>query len=224
MPEDLLDSTFCVYQLVHKVNGKSYIGVTTSSLRKRIREHLSLAKTANYVFARALRKYTDLSVESFLSVFEIRILEVSSSKEMLFSREKLYITHHNTKAPKGYNSTSGGEGVVNASEEVLRKQREIKLGPKNPWYGIKGKEHPLYGRPKSNEHKAKLRQHFASTINPRNVAVHQFDLHGKWLRSFESAAEAGKIVGINPNHICECRKGKRKTAGGFVWKYEQSTD
>lgn len=37
---------------------------------------------------------------------------------------------------------------------------------------------------------------------------------------FDSASLAAKSVGINKSLISACCKGKRKTAGGFVWKYK----
>lgn len=36
---------------------------------------------------------------------------------------------------------------------------------------------------------------------------------------FESVSEAGIKIGKNPTNITRCCKGKRKTCGGFHWKY-----
>lgn len=36
---------------------------------------------------------------------------------------------------------------------------------------------------------------------------------------FESVSEAGRKIGKNPANITQCCKGKRKTCGGFHWKY-----
>lgn len=43
--------------------------------------------------------------------------------------------------------------------------------------------------------------------------------HGEVIRSFPSMAEANRLLGISKPHICDCCKGKRKTAGGFEWRY-----
>jgi hypothetical protein len=41
---------------------------------------------------------------------------------------------------------------------------------------------------------------------------------------FISTRDAWRKTGINYSHICECAKGKRKTAGGFKWGYADKED
>lgn len=36
---------------------------------------------------------------------------------------------------------------------------------------------------------------------------------------FRSAKEAETRLGVDRSHICWCCKGKRKTAGGYIWEY-----
>ena len=36
---------------------------------------------------------------------------------------------------------------------------------------------------------------------------------------FNSLTEAAKAVDVSKSHICHCLKGKRKTTGGFHWRY-----
>ena len=38
---------------------------------------------------------------------------------------------------------------------------------------------------------------------------------------FPSTMEAERCTGINHSHICNCLKGKRKSAGGFYWMYAE---
>lgn len=53
----------------------------------------------------------------------------------------------------------------------------------------------------------------------RSSKVHQFDKNGVLINTFDSIADAERITGIfNPN-IVKCCKGKRKSAGKFVWRY-----
>lgn len=55
-------------------------------------------------------------------------------------------------------------------------------------------------------------------LMPKFKKVLQFDKNGNMIRSYSHANEAEKETGIL--HIsCACQ-GKRKTAGGYVWKYE----
>lgn len=37
---------------------------------------------------------------------------------------------------------------------------------------------------------------------------------------FRSQTEAAKSLGLNKGNLCQCLKGRRKTCGGYVWKYE----
>ena len=36
---------------------------------------------------------------------------------------------------------------------------------------------------------------------------------------YMTAVEAGKQININYKHICDCCRGRRKTTGGYHWKY-----
>ena len=52
-----------------------------------------------------------------------------------------------------------------------------------------------------------------------NKRVNQYDLKGNFIRTWDSILIAKNELNIG-NHISECCKGKRKTAGGFIWKYK----
>ena len=41
---------------------------------------------------------------------------------------------------------------------------------------------------------------------------------------FESIAQAAKAVGISPNNISGCLSNSRKTAAGYQWEYDTSSD
>ena len=49
------------------------------------------------------------------------------------------------------------------------------------------------------------------------IPIIQFDLDGNFIREWPSATDVGKEVNSN---ICECLKGRRKTAIGYIWKYK----
>lgn len=53
-------------------------------------------------------------------------------------------------------------------------------------------------------------------------AVVQYDVYGKRIAEWDAASDAGKILGINTSNIIQCCRGKRSTAGSFVWKYKES--
>ena len=54
-----------------------------------------------------------------------------------------------------------------------------------------------------------------------SVPVIQYDKSGNEIARYKSQKEAAEATGVGNRHIsCVC-KGKRKTAGGYIWKYGQ---
>lgn len=53
--------------------------------------------------------------------------------------------------------------------------------------------------------------------NGRSKSVKQYDKKGNFIKEYESARIAENELKIS--HIIECCKNKRKTAGGYIWKY-----
>lgn len=59
-----------------------------------------------------------------------------------------------------------------------------------------------------------------SLARPHPKRVMQYTKDGTYIQTYDSIIEASQKTGANDRHIsCVC-KGKRKTTGGFVWKYE----
>jgi group I intron endonuclease len=57
-------------------------------------------------------------------------------------------------------------------------------------------------------------------IKPYRRNINQLTLEGEYIRTFKSAYDACKILGINDKSIRSVCKGiKQKTAGGFKWEY-----
>ena len=52
----------------------------------------------------------------------------------------------------------------------------------------------------------------------KNKPILQYDLDGNFVREWSSATDVSKEAQEN---ICQCLKGKRKTAYGFIWKYKE---
>lgn len=56
-------------------------------------------------------------------------------------------------------------------------------------------------------------------INHRYKPVFQYDLNGKFIKTWESSRIAGKELNITPSTICLCCNGKYNQGKGFIWKY-----
>lgn len=54
--------------------------------------------------------------------------------------------------------------------------------------------------------------------SPKTVA--QFSMDGTYIRSYPSAADAARAVGKGVSNLCSVCRGKQKSCGGYLWKYE----
>ena len=133
--------------------GWSYIGQTCRNKNQRWRKGKGYIH--NTVFARAIHKYG-------WENFEHSVLEVCTDQETANEREKYWIAFYHTYVGDptchGYNMTIGGDstGYAHAAEtKELIKQRLKERFP----MGRCGKDHPMYGKPLSEEHKQYLRDY-----------------------------------------------------------------
>ena len=53
--------------------------------------------------------------------------------------------------------------------------------------------------------------------------VYQYSKNGAFIQKFNSVAEAEKNTGISHCNIVANCKGRRKSAGGFIWSYEKNS-
>ena len=56
-----------------------------------------------------------------------------------------------------------------------------------------------------------------------SISILQFSKDGTLIKEWPSLREAGRQLGILQSQICDCLKGRLKSAGGFVWRYNGST-
>ena len=53
-----------------------------------------------------------------------------------------------------------------------------------------------------------------------SLPILQFAKDGSFVKEWSSASDASRQLGIAQSSICKCLKGRRKSAGGFVWRYK----
>ena len=119
-----------IYKITNQLNGKSYVGKTTTSLKQRMASH----KCADSVIGKAIRKYG-------WENFSVEVIEECETPEQLNEREIFWIAALNCKTPNGYNRSDGGDGPTGY---VCSDETRAKLS-------AAGK-----GVPKSPEHRAKI--------------------------------------------------------------------
>lgn len=64
--------------------------------------------------------------------------------------------------------------------------------------------------------------HRENLSKAKSIPVIQYDLQGNFIKEWNSAKQAGTELKIDASDICSCRRGKRKSVGGFVWKYKNN--
>ncbi len=87
-----------------------------------------------------------------------------------------------------------------SSENHLHSYRELGRKRQNYLLGKFGKDH----------HLSKL--------------ISQYSKAGKFIRSYAGAYEAARITGITRSSISLVCSGRNKSAGGYLWKFETSTN
>ena len=70
---------------------------------------------------------------------------------------------------------------------------------------------------------AKLGGKSPSKIAKQSIPILQLTKDGTFVKEWPSAYEAERQLGIAQSSICNCLKGRYKSAGGFVWRYASST-
>lgn len=55
--------------------------------------------------------------------------------------------------------------------------------------------------------------------NHTKIKINQYDMNGKFIKQWNYIREVQKELGISNANIIKCCKGERKSAGGYIWKY-----
>ena len=216
-----------VYLVKNIINGKKYVGLTTQSLETRWQQHVyeAFRKNNNRYFYNSIRKYGKDS-------FKCSILEECKDEQELDAKE-IYWINQLGSFRDGYNLTIGGEGGY---KEITRKKMSlacqgkkfsdehrknlsishmgISVGEKNGMFGRKGVNHHAFGKKRSKEAREKI-----SRNHGRNRKIEQYDLDGKYLKSYDSIQQAILDVGGHNANIIKCCKDQRNKAYGYRWKY-----
>lgn len=114
-----------IYKITNLINGKMYIGKTTTTIEKRWKLHVkhALKERRRAKMCCAIRKYG----EHNFSIVEISETAISNSDLNILEKE--YIKKYNsTDHDFGYNMTDGGDGGF--TEEMRKKSGEARKGLK----------------------------------------------------------------------------------------------
>lgn len=175
--------------------------------------------------------------------YEVEILFDDLTKEEVYIKEiefiKLYGKIYNNTGTLA-NLTDGGETISDynkgrkASEETRAKLREAaKYKKPKSKESYQKTADALRGRPKSEEHKRKLSEHFKGISNgpwkeeqrkknldfwiKKYLPIAQYDLDGNLIKIWDNRIIASIELGLKKDHIRECLRGRRKHYAGYKW-------
>lgn len=198
-----------IYQIENLINGKLYIGKSDYSLEKRFKEHCRDSKKPSLQNRPLYRAFNKYGIENF----QISLIEETATPD---EREIFWIEQKQS-FKNGYNATKGGDGKHYVDYELINTLWEKGYGPleiaKLTGYcketvsrGLKNStvtQEMIYARKFENQQKPVCK------IDKQTDEI---------LYVYKSISEAESCEQTN-KHIQDVCKGKRKTAGGFKWKY-----
>ena len=152
-------------------------------------------------FVEDVPKITGYDEEEFLNGY----LELDKDKKK--DKNKHYIMKYCTWLPKPENISLANKGKQR-SEETKQKMSE----------SSKGKRHTEETKRKMSENSAMKGKFGSEYPNSKKVAQYDKQTH-ELIKVWGGIREVERELGINHSSISQCCKGKRKSAGGFVWRY-----
>ena len=174
-----------------------------------------------------LRMWNDIQNSDWNKDWEHNILGKFEDKQEALNIEEMFIWLFDS-INEGYNISSYGSGHYERTEESRKKMSEAKIGitfseehKKKISEALSGEKAYWYGKHHSEEAKRKISEANKGKVYAPIKAVLQFSKDGKLIEEYPSLVEASRQTGCNQGHICDCCKGKRKSAGGFIWKYKE---
>lgn len=188
-----------IYKITNIISGKFYVGSSAKKLgiRARIMEHksnLKRNKHCNKYLQSAWNKHGEDS-------FKFDIIEVVDDKNKILEREQHYLD-----LLKPYNREIGYN---------ISKIAGSQLG----YTHTKETKDKMCGLKRSEKSKKLMSESHIGLPSFRKVKVIQLDLIGNQIKIWDSMVEVERTLKINHGKISEVCSGKRKTSGGYKWKY-----
>lgn len=207
---------------MHKCpNNKVYIGITQQELKKRW--NYGNGYKGCKLFYKAIKKYGWNNIEHF-------VLYDKLSKEDAEKKEIELIAKYKSNNQKyGYNICSGGNGTPNhiVSEETkIKISQKTKEAMNNEKTKDKIRKCHL-GKKLTEEHKNKIRlsskKNVSEETKEKMRLINKNKIKVRCIETgniYDSIHNASRITNIAYQNIYKVCNGKRKSAGGYTWKYE----
>ena len=212
-----------IYKITNKVNGKIYIGQTIRSVEQRWKDH-----QAAWHGNRHCQALYDAFDKYGIENFDIEEIEQCAETE-LNAKEQFWIQYYDS-FNSGYNITLGGDGnrKLDAAtiytlwdEGLTTSQIAQKIGATKNGVKLLLTGYENYSIKEGKHRGAKLK----GITNGK--PIEQYSLDGVYLNTFPNATVAAESLGkgrAESNNIRSSAHGRRKSAYGYRWKFENEED
>lgn len=211
-----------IYKIINDINNKIYVGKTEFSIEKRFKEHCKDAfrdRNEKRPLYAAMRKY---GIENF----HIELIEETDNPE---EREIYWIGYYEGYTT-GYNATVGGDGKCLYDHKAIVSRLKEHPYPCDVANEFGCCKDIVYAIAKKNNISIQNKgQEIMKEQKSKSISA--FTKSGEFVNSFSSTVAAAKWCYENQKcatlssgvrtHIGQVANGKRKSAYGYIWKYNE---
>jgi group I intron endonuclease len=210
-----------IYKVTNNVNNLVYIGMTTTSIEERKKDHLKKSKKGkSYAFQNAIATYG-------IDAFKFEQIDTALTTDELAKKEKEYILEYNSKED-GYNLSAGGDVQksvyqYNISTGVLV-NKYSNLTDASATVGLNKQDLSTVCLSVNKASKGfywtyDYVEKFIPQKDKRRKVVYQYTIQGEFIKEFKSVSEASKETGCNKTGIAKVCRQERLQCGNFKWYY-----
>ena len=222
-----------IYKLTNKYNNKVYIGLTTSTLERRlVQHHYESRHNVDRPLYRAMRKYGE---DAFLA----EVIDTASSLDELKEKEKYWIKYYNSYGANGYgyNATTGGDVRTHppvpylkidlhngkilkeyAKAELCNKEHSGATQSADKIMEVQYTDYIFIKKEKVKNFTDEQIKDYAFSLRPKVIC--QLDKNNNLIRRWINTSE---ILKEHPDYtkscIFACLWRKRKTHKKYKWRY-----
>lgn len=210
-------NSYCVYKHTTP-NGKVYIGITSKN--PLIRWNGGYGYINQPYFWNAIVKYGWQNIRHEILYTELTLNEAYEHERRLIAE------YESTDTAKGYNISHGGAGAGCGSKRSDATKEKISKANTMRWANMEAhnrEQNAERCRHMFEGHKHSVQSKEKDMLNnPRRKEVVQLTVHGEVIAKYNSIREAERKNNLKHPSVYYCVIGKTRTAGGFVWKYNDA--
>lgn len=227
-----------IYSISNNIDDRLYVG-SSVNIEQRWKRHITDLHN-NVHHSKHLQRFVN---KYGIEVLSFNILEYSTVDNLL-DREQYYL---DTISCKFNNCKIAGSCLGSTRSDDYKKELSKRIsGSGNPTYGIErtyewrkkisdaNKGQVAWNKGKTGVYSQETLDKMSKSAIGRVVdkatrdkirkanskKIYQYDKDGTFIKEWNSAKKCGVELNIGPPSIAACAKGKTKTAGGFIFRYE----